>query len=1190
MINDRFVIKKNLGEGRSKVFLCSDIDNDNKEFAIKILNVKADKDEIRAFREEFFTLRKLSHPNIISAHEEGMVVKVTGDINEIVPGCKYITLDFFDGYEILNFPGLDKEETLKKIVTQVCSVLYYLHQSNYIYYDLKPQNILVGLINDEPVVKLIDMGLAHYSAATDVNLTRGTAEFIAPEILKREPHNHLVDLYSLGMLLYRIIYRKFPFNTSSELEIYKSHIEKEFDFPETQYSHQLISLIKKLLIKNPIERYSSSLQALNHLELNISPEIYKDFLPAKIFAGRSNIISDLNRKISDLANKEIILISGSEGSGKTSLAYELYLKYNDAVFISGQSGESGINFVLYLLKKIIYSEIVYSNLSKETLEIADNILAGNRNSDIDNLKSVFNRISLETNFLLIIDDFNLLDEFTIDLIKEFLPILQINNGKMILTENSDRPRASVFIYNFSEIKLTPFTETELSEYVDKTFVSFFPRDQLKNILLSHADLLPGSILNFIKDIILLEILRFTPEGPEIITDERTDKLIQGAQEEIFKIRLSLLNDEELLIAETIALFENSPEIKVLSEVTGVPGKKIIVDIGDMIQKNVLQQINIFDNPSFTSESLKKYVYSAITDKEQRHRDTASVILKNVKDFSKTELARQFELAKEYLLSYKIYMEEFDSAEKLAAFSYQKKILLHLQEFPLPDELKTDIDFLLCKTLHKLNDSRAALDLINKIINTINEEGKKDELLIIKGSSLISLGELEKGKKILLGLTDKIKDESKKQQLLVEIAYAEFDLGSYENAKKICNKIIVDENVSPENKGRCYNLLGLIDTYKNNDLDDALYNFEKALEMFASINLKLDVAKMEANIGNIYSMKEDYNNAKKHWDNSVQINLSVGNLDQEAKFLLNSGGLSFNKMDFKTAIEHYKRAFDIFTGLGNRQGKGLTLSNLGEVFLSKCEYQKAFESLNLAKDIFNQLFNKEEEAEVHFLLGKLFYIIGDIEYYKGILNDYNLILIENQLSERQKNNYSFIEFISQLGKKETKVFSNYYKDILNNFKEQNEGVFFAEGYAILCEQFIKNRHYEEAYAILNDSKFTKICNENYLYRAGLLYLQALLASECDKFEKLLPIDVLNEAYELIKNEYVTELTWKVLYALSMNYIHRGNLKKANEFLFYSNEVINFIAGNISSFEIKSRYLTKPERNTVIEKSKNLKYDS
>ncbi len=74
MINDRYKIIRKLGEGRSKVFFCKDILQKDGEFAIKILPAVVDKEEQKSFRDEFYLLKKLNHPNIINVFEFGIVV------------------------------------------------------------------------------------------------------------------------------------------------------------------------------------------------------------------------------------------------------------------------------------------------------------------------------------------------------------------------------------------------------------------------------------------------------------------------------------------------------------------------------------------------------------------------------------------------------------------------------------------------------------------------------------------------------------------------------------------------------------------------------------------------------------------------------------------------------------------------------------------------------------------------------------------------------------------------------------------------------------------------------------------------------------------------------------------------------------------------------------------------------------
>src|SRR5690606_37388589 len=224
------------------------------------------------------------------------------------------------------------ENELRKIIAQLCSVLYYLHQSNFIYYDLKPENILVSNDEEDCIIKLIDLGLARYTFDEREFAARGTAEYIAPEILKNEPHDHRVDLYSLGMLLYKIAYNKFPFDLTEQIDIYKAHLEGGFDFPASSYSDVLINVIKKLLSREKDKRYFTTLQVLG--DLNINLEDYKrDWVPSKTFTNRKDALAVIHSFINKQTDGEVLTIRGVEESGKSFLLDEVYAKYEKTILI-----------------------------------------------------------------------------------------------------------------------------------------------------------------------------------------------------------------------------------------------------------------------------------------------------------------------------------------------------------------------------------------------------------------------------------------------------------------------------------------------------------------------------------------------------------------------------------------------------------------------------------------------------------------------------------------------------------------------------------------------------------------------------------------------------------------------------------------------------------------------------------------
>ena len=122
MINQRFEIIKKIGEGRSSVYLCSDIEFPDSLIAIKILPANAVIAEKENFRNEFFTHQKLDHPNILRANEIGTILQFDNEEN-ILTGSPFITLEYFESQELLYSSFINNELDLKEIVKQICSVL-----------------------------------------------------------------------------------------------------------------------------------------------------------------------------------------------------------------------------------------------------------------------------------------------------------------------------------------------------------------------------------------------------------------------------------------------------------------------------------------------------------------------------------------------------------------------------------------------------------------------------------------------------------------------------------------------------------------------------------------------------------------------------------------------------------------------------------------------------------------------------------------------------------------------------------------------------------------------------------------------------------------------------------------------------------------------------------------------------------
>lgn len=1181
MINERYIIKKKLGQGRSAVYLCTDSEYPGKEIALKILPGESPAEELQSFNTEYFILRRLNHPSIIKANELGTVVKISADDTGITTGCRYLAMEYFEGVELKEFPGVKEEKKLREIIGQLCSVLFYLHQSNYIYYDLKLENVLVAYRDGKPVIKLIDLGLARFMPDAVERSARGTAEYIAPEILRNDEYDHRIDLYSLGILLYRLMYDKFPFETQKELDIYKSHLEAEFQFPASDFTDDLIAVLKKLLNKEPALRYANSLQVLADLGIELDRGITENLLPASVFSNRKDVLTIVNKYLQDNESGEVFSLKGSEGAGKTTIIDEIYSNVPGVIFLNEDKSKKGADFVRMILKRIIYSPAVYPILSEPDRISIEKTIGEISPGIIDELKAFFNKYAAKSNITLLMDGFSFYDEFTLEVLKNILPILQVNKAKILICENTDLAAKSYIINNLREINLSPFTDVQLGEFLQRSFFDAFPRESLKKVILQHADLLPGNILSFIKDLILLRIIRFDGGEIKIRSDEKSEEILKSSQEEIYQLRLNSLTQAELAASELISAFETALDIRNISVLSNKSEDEINHILTNLQNKNIIQKLDINSAPVFTSEGLKKFVYVKIANKKDFHSEITGTIGEKIPHFNRLEFSRQLELAENYKESYLVLRSELEQAESISAYSYEKNILSHLLEIPLEEDYVTEIKYDLAGVLFRMSDYNAAFDIICELEKILNDEDRIFEISSMKGSCLIGAGKLEEGKKYLEEIVGRTFDEEKRTGLLAEVANAEFQLNRFREASDLCREIIENKNSSAINKGKCLNYLGLIEIYRDNNLDGALLHFEKAEKIYEVAGLPLRVAQMQMNMGNIYNIKGDHEMAGTYWDKSLEMNKSIGNLDQEAKLLLNFGVLNFDNFKFERSIEFYQRASSIFLSLGNSAGHGLVLTNLGEIYLIICEYEKAVKLLNEAKNIFDSAGNFNEYLEAFFILGKTYFAIGDYNTFKRLLDDFREKVNQDSIIEKHRNNFKFLLEMHNFNSNESYANPDLLSEIRDEYLKLEDNYNFFASSVLLVRTCIHLENFARAIEEINNDELKTLCRGNGYFEAERLYINGVLAEVVENSGLKKPMDYYQGAYEIVTELDITEITWKILYALTVFFAKRGNLGKAEEYLTYARGVIEFLTEKIADPRLKMVYLDEPDRHSALE---------
>lgn len=244
-------IERRLGTGTYATVYKATLKGTNEVSAIKCIKKNGlNKTSTDNLLREIKILKQIKHDYIVQLKD------FQWDENYI-----YLIMEYCPGGDLSAFIKSRRtipEKYVRRFVQQIACALMHLHLKGIAHMDLKPQNILLTSTNN-PSLKLADFGFAQYMRDNkQARSLRGSPLYMAPEILKCKVYDRKVDLWSVGVILYEVIFGYAPFvsNTLDELE--KKILD---DIPIQIPTHIMLSetckdLLKRLLQRNPAERIS----------------------------------------------------------------------------------------------------------------------------------------------------------------------------------------------------------------------------------------------------------------------------------------------------------------------------------------------------------------------------------------------------------------------------------------------------------------------------------------------------------------------------------------------------------------------------------------------------------------------------------------------------------------------------------------------------------------------------------------------------------------------------------------------------------------------------------------------------------------------------------------------------------------------------------------------------------------------
>jgi serine/threonine-protein kinase len=225
-----------------------------REVAIKVLNPDiTDTELMKRFRVEAMSLARLNHPGIATIYE----LHQHGD--DLLMVMEYVRGETLQSLSERLGP-LDPPQAAH-ICTQILDALAHAHRSGIVHRDLKPANVMVG---DTGSVKIMDFGIARMlggESFTNAGYMMGTPAYMAPEQVLGQDIDGRADLYSVGVLFYRLLTRELPFQADTAIAMAQKQVA-EAPTPLGTFRPNLPawceSVISKALQKAPSDRYQTA--------------------------------------------------------------------------------------------------------------------------------------------------------------------------------------------------------------------------------------------------------------------------------------------------------------------------------------------------------------------------------------------------------------------------------------------------------------------------------------------------------------------------------------------------------------------------------------------------------------------------------------------------------------------------------------------------------------------------------------------------------------------------------------------------------------------------------------------------------------------------------------------------------------------------------------------------------------------
>lgn len=247
------VLVKELGRGLLGAVHLAVIRNTKQLVALKAMKKRdvISLNQVKHVNDELRALHEVQCPFVASIIASFQDAKRLFIVVEYLPGSEL--------FELLKAAGPLEAKEARFYGSEVLVALSYIHRAHYAYRDLKPENIMIDASGH---IKLIDFGFAKSLRPGEKTYTScGTLDYMAPEVVLVSGHDHMVDLYGLGVLLYEMQTCFPPFGAETDDERVQRILGAKLSFP-AKFDEAAKETVEGLLERSQARRLGAGVNGI----------------------------------------------------------------------------------------------------------------------------------------------------------------------------------------------------------------------------------------------------------------------------------------------------------------------------------------------------------------------------------------------------------------------------------------------------------------------------------------------------------------------------------------------------------------------------------------------------------------------------------------------------------------------------------------------------------------------------------------------------------------------------------------------------------------------------------------------------------------------------------------------------------------------------------------------------------------